>query len=130
MNFPERLAVSSAAPPPLGFYSQELRGFIILALELCFVLWLGAGIAGSSGVPPCPSQFFSITRECGTASSADRCHTAPLGPPHHRHTASSLPQLPIPTPPTVLEEYFFSKSLVVRLLIQFDFLAVLVVFLF
>ena len=33
MDFPERLAVSSATSTPTGFYSQEFRSFIFPALE-------------------------------------------------------------------------------------------------
>ena len=58
-----------------------------------------------------PSQFLSATRECGTACSAScHCLTATTTP-----RPPSLPQLPITASPTHLNEYFFSKSLVVRL---------------
>ena len=33
MEYPENLAVSSAAPTPIGFYSQKLWGFFFPVLE-------------------------------------------------------------------------------------------------
>ena len=63
MEFPENSVVSSAAPTPTGFYSQKLWGLTFLRPEVIgiylsgagttgFVVWLGAGIAFSQGVPP------------------------------------------------------------------------------
>ena len=65
-------------------------------------VWPGAEMTRSLGVPP---GFYLPHMNVGPPI---------LGHRHH-HTVSSLPWLPVSAPPTVLDDYFFFKSLVVRL---------------
>ena len=74
-------------------------------------VWPGAETAHSPGV--CPSFYLpqmNVGPPCPPAIT-----TASLPLLHHCHTMSSLPQLPSSAPPIHLDEYFFFKSLVVRL---------------
>ena len=105
MDCPARLGVSPTAATPTDFYSQRFLRFI-------FLHW-NPGLCGLCYSPVIPPDL--STHNCGD-------HLVCQLPPCH---TSSLPQLPISSPPTCLHECFFFNSLVVRLPIQLDFLAVL-----
>ena len=105
MEFPENSVVSSAAPTPTGFYSQKLWGLTFLRPEVIriylsgagttgFVVWLGAGIAFSQGVPP---NFYLSHVNGGS----------PILPIPPLCTGFSPAQLPVSTLPTCLDECGF-----------------------
>ena len=103
-NFPQRPAVALASPTPIGFYSQELWDFIFLVLGT-----LGCAVLPGAHAPGIPNVGPPIPLAAATTW---------LLPPHHCHTVSSPPWLPIPSPTTHLGsllKYVFFKSLVVGL---------------
>ena len=106
MDFPKRLAVSSATPNPTVFYSQKLWGFIFLVLEP-WAVWSGLGL----GLLASQVSFPVFIHHMWTWDHL--FHWLP--PPLPHHPLSSLPQLPVSSPPAHLDEYFFFKSLVVGL---------------
>ena len=97
MDSSERLAVSSAATIPRGFYSQSY--------EVLFSQCWNPGLHGLGLlIPQLFLPIFIFTQTWGNLVHQ------PL--PYHM---SSLPWIPISTPPTNLDECFFFNSLVVRL---------------
>ena len=74
------------------------------------------GLLRSPAIPPGLSMS-----ECGAAGSASCCTACPFHSTIHHVSGSAelsescLPQLPVSTPPTGLDECFFFISLVVRL---------------
>ena len=108
MNSPERLTVSSTVPTPTGFYSQKLWGFIFPSLELPALL-SGLGLGSLT-----PQVSFLVFIGHTWKWDCLFCHPPPPLP-HCHHTVSCPSQLPISAPSTHLDEYFFFKSLVVRL---------------
>ena len=104
MNFPVILGVSPTAETPTGFYSQRFWGFL-------FPHW-NPGLCGLSHSPVVHPGLSA--HKCGTACSASHClsYLVLQGQPCH---VSSLPWLPVSTPPTGLDECFFFISLVVGL---------------
>ena len=94
-NSPVRLGVFSTTATPTGSYGQRFWGF-------SFPCWNPGlcGLSHSLVVPPGLS-----THKCGTTLSLQLLPCF----------LSSLPQLPVFTPPTGLNECFFFNSLVIRL---------------
>ena len=103
MNSPVRLGVSPTTTTPTGFYRQVLRPHFP-ALEP----W----VAWSVLLPSC--SFWFIAHKCGTTWSTSHYPACPVLQPPPCYM-SSPPQLPIPTPPTGLDECFLFNSLVVGL---------------
>ena len=84
------------------------------------VVWPVAGMTRSTGVPPdLYPPHVGVGPLDHVISTASLCHPT-----------SSVPKLPISTPPTHLDTYGFFKALVVRLPHNLAFLAVLGIFCF
>ena len=119
VNSPVRLGVYPAPETPTDFYSQRFWGSL-------FPCW-NPGLCNLSCFPVIVPGLSAY--KCGTAFSSSHCLAVPvLQPPPHwlgppaatvlqllPCCASSLPQLPISTPPASLDECFFFNSLVVGL---------------
>ena len=99
MVSPERPADSCTATISTGFWSQRFWRFNFPVLEP-WAVWPGLGLGS---LAPDFIHYMWMW-DC-------LFHQ----PPHCCHTASSLPWLPISTPPTCLDEYGFFKFLVVGL---------------
>ena len=109
MNSPVRMGVSLTTQIPTGFYSQRFWGFISLSWHpglhgLAPQLFLPVYLHENVGPPSLPAA----------ASPA-----LVLQPPPCR--ASSLPQLLVSAPPTILNVCFFFNSSVVGLLYSLIF---------
>ena len=93
MDSPERPAFSFAALIPTGFYTRSYEA-------LFFQRWK-SGLHGlvwgwDRLLPRYPSQFLSITHECGTACSASHHHCHATTTPRPLCLSSlSLPLLPV-----------------------------------
>ena len=92
---PVKLGVPLTAVTPIGLYSHRFWCFIFLALEPWF--------AWSVSLPRFSSQFICMRMLVHPVHQLPHC------------LSSSMPWLPISTPPTNLDECFFFNSLVVRL---------------
>ena len=106
VNFPVRLGVSpTAAWTPTGFFSQRFWGFIFLGCVVCLA----------------PQLFLPVYLHA---------NVGPPSPPAAALTWVLSAWLPISAPPTVLDECFFFKSLVVRLSYSLVFWQFWLVFVF
>ena len=103
-NYPVQLGVSPAMVAPIGFYSQRFWVFISPRWNPRF--------CSLSRSPVVPSGLSAC--KCGITLSTSHCLALPVlqTPPCYTF---SLPQLPVSTPATGLNECFFFNSLVVRL---------------
>ena len=127
MDSSERQAVSSTVPTPAGFLQPEAIRLYFPALEpwagvvslSVFIhhLWMWTHLFHwLLRPPPCCHHLTAACCLWLLSSYSD--------------TTSSLPWLSVSTPLTHLNEYFFFKSLVVRLPYSLIFLAVLGIFSF
>ena len=117
-NSPVRLGVPPTTSTPTGFFSQRFWGFIF---------WHWNHVLHDLSHSPVVPHSLSICK-CGTAHSTNH-HLA-----HPSLPATALLQvfsawLPISVPATSLDECFF-QFLGCQISIQFNFLAVLVIFCF
>ena len=117
-----RLGVSpAAAPTPTGAFNQRVEA-----------LFPGAGALGCA-VCFVPRRLSGLSVcKCGAAGSASgqtacprSSHTLPVSVSPWPHE-SSLPLLPVSTPPTHMDEFYFLFPWC-RISLPFDFLSVLVV---
>ena len=110
VEFPENSAVSSVAPTPTGFCSQNLWGFIFLVLEP-WAVWSGLGL-GSLIPKIFLPNFYLPHMNVGPPVPVlllppSLCATL--------HLLASLPHLCVSAPPTCLYNCDYFKSLVDRL---------------
>ena len=116
MEFPENLAVFSAAPTHTGFYSRYYGYLSSWSWNpgLCGLAW-----GWNCSLPRYPSKFLSTTCVCGTTYSATAAS------PHHTTALCPSACLHVSASPTHLDECGFFKSLIVRLPYFLIFLMVL-----
>ena len=100
-NSPVRLGLSPTTSTPTGFYRQSFWGFIFPHQN--------PGLCGLSCSPVVPPSLFAC--KYGATQSSCCLPTYPVTTLSH----VSLPQLPVSSLPTSLNECFFFNSLVVGL---------------
>ena len=100
VDSPVRLGVSPATATPSGFYCQRFW-------DSSFLCW-NSGVYHLSRSPVVSPGL--STQEYGVSQSTNHCLALPVYQPPPCCT-SSMPRLPISTPPTSLEECFFFNSL-------------------
>ena len=103
---------------PLGLQPEVMRLYFLGTGTLGCAVYPGAGIAHS---PDVPSNFYLPHVNVGLSVPLAAATAASFPLPHHCHSVSSPPWLPISAPPTHLDEYFFFKSLVVRFIYSLIF---------